>query len=154
MKTNWFLFALLLLAIALPVRAGESPVVIENAWVRAVPPGSPATAAYMTIVNTGDTPLILTGGTAAIAKMVRPMITVKKTVNGKEVIGMELVESLKIPAGGKAILKPGGDHIMIMEMSEHPAPGSTLKLTLRFEPGNLGVELNLPVSRTAPESRK
>lgn len=153
MKTKYLLFTLCFIAAGLSALAGEAPVTVEKAWVRAVPPGSPATAAYMTITNNTDETLNLTGGSTAIANMVHPMITVKKTVDGKEVSGMELVEKLEIAAGAKAILKPGGDHIMIMEMTSQPSPGSTMELTLQFEPGNHRIELELPVSRTAPVSK-
>ena len=144
---------------SLSALAVEPPITVEGAWLRAVPPGSPATAAYMTITNNGSETLSLTGGLSKIAKIVSPMVTVKRTVDGVEVSGMELVEGLEIPAGGKVVLKPGGDHLMFMEMTEQPAPGSTVVVRLQFKPEDperdfVEIDLELPVSRNEPELRK
>jgi copper(I)-binding protein len=136
---------------AIQSHAEEPPVKIEKAWIRAVPPISSDTAAYMTIVNTGKEPLKLTGGSTPIATMVHAMITTRKMERGTEVFGMELVDGIKIPAGGRAVLAPKGDHIMIMNMTSHPKAGETVKLTLRFDPGGREITLNLPVSNTQPE---
>ena len=129
----------------------ETPVEIENAWVRAVPPGSTATAAYMRIRNPKSTPIMLTAAKVSFAEIVRPMITVRKEVDGKEVSGMEFVDALEIPAHGEAILEPGGDHLMFMKMTAVPAAGDITEVTLIFEPGATEVTIEMPVSRTAPE---
>jgi copper(I)-binding protein len=134
----------------LSAASAESPVEIENGWVRAVPPGAPATAAYMVIRNLGDAPLELTGGEVSFAETVKPMITLTKEVDGKEVRGMELVDALDIPAHGETLLEPGGDHLMLMKMVRVPAPGEIVEVTLIFEPGAERVTIKLPVSRTAP----
>ena len=107
------------------------------------------TAAYMTLTNTGKKPLKLTGGSTPIAKMVHTMITTRKKQNGKEAFGMEIVDGINIPAGGRAVLAPSGDHVMIMGMTSHPKAGETVKLTLRFEPGAREITLDVPVA-TAP----
>jgi copper(I)-binding protein len=147
-----FLIAGLAILLALAAaRAGEIPVEIKDAWVRAVPPGSPATAAYMRISNTGDIPLKLSGGRASFAGVVKPMITIRKKVDGKEVSGMELVDALIIPARGETILEPGGDHLMLMKMTGVPAPGETVKVTLIFDPGATEVSIMMPVFRMAPK---
>ncbi len=121
------------------------PLKVTEAWVRAVPPVADGTAAFMTLVNDGDMPLRLTGGSTPIAKSVAPMITTKKEVSGTEVVGMEGVDALVVPAHGRCELKPGGNHLMIMGLVAHPKAGDTIKLTLRFDPGGKEITLDVPV---------
>lgn len=130
--------------------AGEPPVKIEQGWVRAVPPSSSDSVAYMTLVNTSDQPLRLTGGSTPAAEIVMPMVTTKKTMNGQEVIGMKRVDELIIPAHGQLTLSPDGDHLMLMTLKEHPKPGEKVKLTLHFEPGGKEVTTALPVALNKP----
>lgn len=117
---------------------------IEEAWVRAVPPSSKATAAFMTIVNKSAHPVSISGGTCPIAGEVKPMITTKQADG---VMGMAFVESFSIPAQGKRILEPGGDHIMLMKLTEVPKAGSTVTMVLKTESdGKAGkISLELPV---------
>ncbi len=132
------------------ILAGEPPVKITDGWVRAVPPSSSDTAAYMVLTNESGKAVRLTGGSSPIAQMVMPMVTTKKMVDGKEVMGMENVDSLIVPAGGRLMLSPGGDHLMLMTLKEHRKPGEKVKLTLHFEPGGGELTLELPVSMTQP----
>ena len=130
--------------------AGEPPVKIEQGWVRAVPPSSSDSVAYMTLLNTADQPLRLTGGKTPIAEMVMPMLTTKKTVNGQEVVGMKEVAELVIPAHGRLTLTPDDAHLMLMTLKEHPKPGDKVTLTLRFEPGAKTLTTELPVALNKP----
>ena len=130
--------------------ADEPPVRIEQGWVRAVPPSSSDTVAYMTLVNTSDQPLRLTGGNSPSAEMVMPMVTTKKTVSGQEIVGMKAVDELTIPAHGQLTFTPEGAHLMLMTLKEHPKPGDKLKLTLHFEPGGKELTTELAVALNKP----
>ena len=135
------IFGTLLLSCALSY-AGD--IKIEDAWIRAVPPSSKATAAFMTIVNKTDHPVIVTGGTCPIAGEIKPMITTKQA---EGVMGMAFVDSFSIPAKGKRTLEPGGDHLMLMKLTEVPKAGSTVPLVLKTDSeGKTGsISLDLPV---------
>ncbi len=111
--------------------AGE--LKIENPWIRAVPPGSKATAAFMTLSNSGEEKVVITGGVTPVAREVKPMITTKSKVDGQEVMGMEFVESFSVDPGKKRVLEPGGDHIMLMKLKSVPKAGETVALTLKIE---------------------
>jgi hypothetical protein len=113
--------------------AGE--IKIENPWIRAVPPSSGATAAFMTIANHSDKTVTVTGGSTPVAREVKPMVTTKSKVNGQEVMGMEFVDSFTVEAGKKRVLEPGADHIMLMKLKEVPKAGSVVPLTLEIEAG-------------------
>jgi periplasmic copper chaperone A len=117
---------------------------IEDPWIRAVPPSSKATAAFMTLVNKTDKPVLVTSGTCPIAGEIRPMITTKQADG---VMGMAFVESFSVPAHGRRVLEPGGDHIMLMKLKEVPKAGSVVSLVLTTESGGEKwyVRLEIPV---------
>ena len=63
----------ILLASVMPLTAvaqesGQDTVLeIENAWVRALPPGQPNTAAYLTLVNRGEVAVVVESASADVA---------------------------------------------------------------------------------------
>jgi copper(I)-binding protein len=137
-----FVTALLLSQTALA--SDPLPIKIEDGWVRAVPPSVTDTAAFMRIENTGDTPLRLTGGNCSIAGMGMLMKTTRQMVQGVEVLGMGGLDFIDIPPHSGHILKPGGDHLMLMNITSHPHPGDLVTVTLEFDPGHQTVTVQLP----------
>jgi copper(I)-binding protein len=140
MKPSLFFLFAVGLALPLAALAGEpaSPITITNARVRAVPPISGETAAFMVIINDADQPVRLIGASASIADLTAPMITTREERDGKTVLGMKVVPFLEVPAHGKLELKPGGDHLMLMDLKSTPKEGETVRLTLRFQPAAPG----------------
>lgn len=128
------------------LNAQELPLKVDGAWIQAVPDSASATAAYMTLTNFGKTPLELLGARTSVAERIEPMITTK---GESGMVGMERVPSLPIQAGGKLILQPGGNHLMIMDLKQHPSPGDKVKITLLINPGTRELELDVPVSKQA-----
>jgi periplasmic copper chaperone A len=126
-------------------------VKIEKPWLQAVPPIADTSAAYMKITNLGSAPLKLIGALSPIATRIEPMITNRQERNGQEIMGMQSVSNLEIPGGGTLVLKPGGDHLMIMGLRSHPKEGERVKLTLRFAPGDQQLDLELPVLKQEPK---
>jgi periplasmic copper chaperone A len=66
---------------------------------------------------------------------------------------MRAVPMLDIPAGGTVELKPGGYHLMLMDLKQALPVGSTVPVTLMFKDGKGAesrVEVKLPVAATAP----
>lgn len=122
-------------------------VEVQDAWIRAVPPSSGATAAFMIIANKGEQPATLIEGKTPLSPEVKPMITTKKKIDGREVMGMEFVRSFTIAPHEKRILEPGGDHMMLMKLKKIPSRGDNVPLTLIFESGGKReeVHLNVPV---------
>lgn len=146
MKTSPCLILLGILLLATSAPAAPPSVEVEKPWIFAVPPGAKDTAAFMTLVNTGKTPVRLTGGSSPTATRVAPMITTKS--EGR--MGMADVPYIEIPAGGRAVLKPGGDHLMIYGLKAPLKAGQTIKLTLTLDPGG-SLTLEVPVSRLEPK---
>ena len=63
------------------------------------------------------------GGTASL----------HETTSDNGIMRMRSVETLSIPAGGEVALKPGGIHIMLMDVPSGLRKGDTLPLRLRFK---------------------
>jgi copper(I)-binding protein len=143
-----FLFLCCISSIAV---AGNTPIKIEGAWLQAVPPVAEATAAYMRITNLGQTPLQLVGASSSVATKIEPMITTRSNRNGQEIMGMEGVEHLEIPAGGILELKPGGSHLMVMGLVSHPKEGDHVRFSVRFAPGNQQIDVDVPVLQQEPK---
>jgi periplasmic copper chaperone A len=143
-----FLFLCCISSVAI---AGNRPIKIEGAWLQAVPPVADATAAYMKITNLGQTPLQLVGASSPIAAKIEPMITTRSNRNGQEIMGMEGVEHLEIPAGGVLELKPGGNHLMVMGLVSHPKEGDHVRFSVRFAPGDQQIDVDVAVLRQEPK---
>lgn len=143
MTQTRFLFALpaLLLANAL-----HADVVVEDAWVRGLPPGVANASAYMTLTNTGSEEVVLTGATSPIAGSV----LLHETMDHGGMLHMAHVATLTIPAAGTVKLESGGTHLMLMELSETPVPGTAVELTLTFGDGSTQT-LSLPVRSVLDE---
>jgi len=65
---------------------------------------------------------------------------------------MRQVESIVLPAGTSVILKPGGYHVMLLDLVDPLKEGDLLNLTLVFEKaGAIEVEATIePVGATGP----
>jgi copper(I)-binding protein len=125
----------------------ESHVVIDNAWVRAMPPTQSSTAGYLTVFNGGDSVVQI------IAASLTPVADVEMH-NSIEVDGlmrMERIHKVKLGPGEKIDFTPGGKHLMIMGLDKMPAPGDTVELCLEFDTGQV-VCAQADVRRAAPGS--
>ncbi|MDZ7783080.1 MAG: copper chaperone PCu(A)C [Halioglobus sp.] len=120
----------LLLALPAGSHAGTLPE-LTGAWVRALPPTQSVTAAYLTVSNTGDTDLVVTGATADVAGAVE--IHTSREVDG--MLRMEQLQSLRIAAGEAVELAPGGAHLMLLDLERMPAPGQSVRLCLQLASG-------------------
>ena len=142
-----FLFALLVLNAPALLADEQVTIMVQHPWMRAVPDVMDSTAVYMTLVNSGSTPAELVGGSTSIAGSVAPMITTKQGEGSKQTLGMQGVDSLKIPAHGTLVLEPDGNHLMVMGLKEHPKEGTQVDFTIKLEPGDHEIHLTIPVSR-------
>ncbi len=98
---------------------------VEDAWVRWLPVGLPM-GGYMTLRNTGMTPLRLTGARSASYGMVM----LHQTVSEGGMDRMLHVDAVTIPAGGTLRFAPGGYHLMLMHGAAAVKPGTTVQIEL------------------------
>jgi len=133
MRTALLLFTLF----ASPAMA---QITIADAWSRATAPGAKIAAGYMTVKNAGKTPDKLISAISPAAEKVETHVTVKEG----DIFRMREVKGYDIPAGGSFELKPGGAHLMLVNVKAPLKEGEKVPLTLRFEhAGQVKTELQV-----------
>ena len=141
------LFRTGLLAAALLSANAWAQVKIEQAWTRATVQGQKATGAFMKI--TANQPLQL----VAVSSPVAGVAEIHEMKMEGNVMKMRALPALDLPAGQAVELKPGGHHLMLMDLKAPLAPNSSVSLTLTFKDAK-GVQsqqqLSLPVSSGMP----
>lgn len=143
---------MLLFAISQPLWAHEfkaDELEIVHPWSRATPDGARVAAGYVLIRNNGSQPDRLVSATGEIAG--RTEIH-EMAVDANGVMTMRPVEGVEIPAGGEAELKPGGYHIMFLDLSQGPKEGESFKGALTFERAGT-VEVDFEVEAMGGGSR-
>ncbi|WP_312564629.1 copper chaperone PCu(A)C [Diaphorobacter sp.] len=107
--------------------AAHAQVTVQDAWVRATVPQQKATGAFMRLTAAQDARLVSANSPVAGVTEVHEM----KLVDN--VMKMRPLPALDLPAGQAVELKPGGYHIMLLDLKQPVAQGSTVPLTLVFE---------------------
>ena len=102
-------------------------VKIDNPWVRATVTGQKATGAFMTLTAQDGARLTNVSSPAAGLAEVHEM-----AMQG-DVMKMRAVSELELPAGKAVELKPGGYHVMLLDLKAPLAADSTVPLTLTFK---------------------
>ncbi|MGD8909501.1 MAG: copper chaperone PCu(A)C [Chromatiales bacterium] len=139
--SSLLLVALMLLGGAVSAQVVDE-VVIDGAYVRAVPPGQPNSAAFMKVSNKGGAAHALVAGSSPAAAVVE--LHTHTMEDG--MMRMRQVEKIDLPAGETVSLEPGGLHVMLIGLQQKLAPEKTIPLTLRFEDGS-EVSLQVPVRK-------
>lgn len=116
--------------VALAHDVAVGPLKIDHPWTRATPAGAKVAGGYLTIQNTGTAPDRLVGGSSEIAGR----IEIHEMAVKDGVMTMRPLDSgLEVKPGDKAELKPGGYHIMFMDLKRPLKEGEAVKGTLQFE---------------------
>jgi periplasmic copper chaperone A len=139
-------FALVMTPLAaLPAQAADydvGSIHIAQPWSRATPKGATTAAAYMTITNKGTAPdrVNCVSSDASAQCQIHTM----DMENG--VMKMRPVEGgLEIKPGETVTLKPGGLHVMFIDLKHPLMQGKTVEATLKFD--NAGtIEVDYPVA--------
>ncbi|MDO8320290.1 copper chaperone PCu(A)C [Rhodoferax sp.] len=148
MKFKSLMTAVALAATALGALAADQGVEVQSAWARATVKGQMATGAFMTLTAKEDTTLVGVASSVAGVAQVHEMKMDAGVMKMAEVKG-----GLVLPAGKAVELKPGGYHLMLMDLKAPLAKDSSVPVTLLFKDAK-GVEskleLTLPVAVMAP----
>lgn len=115
---------------------------VDDLHVRAVPPVSTTTAAFMVLHNDGDEDRSLVGASTPAAGVAE----LHNHVNVDGVMQMRQVEAIPVPAGEHVSLAPGGYHLMLIDLAAPLHEGDELSLTLTFDEGE-SLTLDAPVRR-------
>lgn len=131
---------------ALPAFAGNTKIMIEDAYARSAGKSAHAGAAFMTIVNMGDEDDRLIAASSDIAKLVELHTHIESDAGVMRMVEVE--EGFVIPAGGSHALARGGDHVMFMGLTRSMNQGDTVTVTLTFEKaGEMVVEIPVDLER-------
>lgn len=123
---------------------------IGHPWSRPTPPGTPMGVGYLTVTNTGDTKVTLTGAKTPRAGGV----SIHETRMRDGVMTMKpLKQGLTIPAGETVELKPHSYHLMLEKLPEPLTEGERIPLTLQFN-GDQTVQVELTVEPLGYEGMK
>lgn len=119
----------------------QAQLSIEHAQVRAMPPGLPNTAAFLSITNQSNSEVRLVEATSSAAKKAEFHSHSK---DEKGVMRMAKEPCVDIPAGETFIFESGGHHIMLMGLNKTLMPGDVIPLTLEDSNGKK-YNFSLPV---------
>ena len=135
-------------ATLLSTAALAQTVEVKDAWVRATVQGQKATGAFMQLTAKDKAQLVSVSSPVAGVAKVHAM-----KMDG-DVMTMRAVQGgLDLPAGEAVDLKPGGFHVMLMDLKTPLVKGTTVPLTLVFKDSKgtqFKTELKVPVSVAAP----
>lgn len=139
-KTPFSAFAIAMAL--LTATAAHAQVTVQDAWVRASVPNQKATGAFMRLNAAKSTRLVSVSSPAA------PLAEIHEMKMEGDVMKMREVPAIDLPAGKAVDLKPGGYHVMLMDLPKPVKEGDTVPLTLVFE-GQDGKRESLEVKAQA-----
>jgi periplasmic copper chaperone A len=108
--------------------ASERTLTIQDVWARSESPGQNS-AAYLQISNSGDDADSLTGAESGVAESTE----IHEVISHDNVMQMQEVDQVEIPAGETINLEPGGHHVMLFGLTDDLEVGDEIELTLVFE---------------------
>ena len=115
-------------------------VEVDGAWSRATAPGAKVGAGYMVLRNKSSSADRLLGASSPAAARVETHIVEKQG----EVMRMREVKGYDVPAKGSFELKPGGPHLMLVDIKRQLKEGEKLPVVLRFQnAGEVKAELEV-----------
>jgi copper(I)-binding protein len=105
----------------------QAQLIIKDAWVRATVASQKATGAFMQLQSVQDARLV------AVQSPVAGVVEVHEMAMDGGIMKMRAVSSLALPAGQGVELKPGGLHIMLMDLKGQVREGDAVPVTLVVE---------------------
>ena len=105
----------------------QAPVHVEQAWARASVAGQTSSGGFLQI--TAQAPMRLVGASTPAAQHSE----LHEMHVEDDVMRMRPVDSLELPAGQAVALKPGGHHLMFMQLLEPLQEGNTISVTLKLQ---------------------
>jgi len=107
--------------------SAHAQVDITSAWARSTVPGQGGTGAFMTIVAKEGGKLV------GVASPVAGVVELHEMAMENNVMKMRAIPSLDLPAGREVQLKPGGYHVMLLDLKRPLKVGEKVKIELRLE---------------------
>jgi copper(I)-binding protein len=120
--------------------ANIGSIKIENAYTRATVPGQQVAGGFMKIENKGAADQLISASSPAAGE-----VQLHEMAMDGNVMKMRQVKDIAVPAGGAVELKPGGLHLMFMNIKAPLAAGQTVPVKLKFAKAG-EVEVKMPVN--------
>jgi copper(I)-binding protein len=137
-------------AFAQDYKAG--PITVTQPWSRATPKGATVGGGYLKITNTGTAPDRLVGGSTDAAKRFEVH---EMSMDGGVMKMRALPNGVEIAPGATVEFKPGGYHVMFVDLAKPLAKGGTVKAQLIFEKaGKLDVEFTVEAIGASPKQHR
>jgi len=119
---------LALLLIALPVASVQAQsAAVKDPWVRTTVPKQKSSSVYMEITGFRAARLI------EASSPVAGVVEIHEMSMENNIMRMRAVPALDLPSGVPVSLRPGGFHIMLMDLRVHIREGDTIPLSLVIE---------------------
>ena len=117
-------------------------VTVADPWVRGTVAQQRATGAFMTLTAPAGARLVEARSPMA------GVVEIHEMTMDNNVMRMRQVPMLELPAGKAVELKPGGYHVMLMDLKQPMKTGESVPITLVFEDKDrkrLTVDIQAPV---------
>ena len=122
-------------------------VEVKDAWARTTVPGQKASGAFMKLTAREGTRLV--GASSPVAGVTE----VHEMKMEGDIMRMRAIAGLDLPAGQTVELKPGGYHVMLLDLKVALRKDSSIPLTLVFKDAKgteSKLEVSVPVLSMAP----
>jgi len=114
-------------SMAILASTANAQVTVKDAWVRATVPQQQATGAFMQLSAAKDSKLV------SASSPLTPVVEVHEMAMQDNVMRMRQIPAVELPAGKAVDLKPGGYHVMLLDLKQQVKEGDTVPITLVFE---------------------
>ena len=124
----------------LSLSAAPRGIEISEPWARQPNPAHTMGAGYLKITNHRSGPVTLTGASSSAAGVVE----LHEMITADGIMSMRQVKTIPIAPGVTVELRPGGLHLMLIDLTRTLQLGETIDATLRFDDGSTR-QIQLPV---------
>ena len=134
---------------ALGAFGAQAQTTVKDPWVRGTVAGQKATGMFAQITSASGGKLV------SASSPVAGVVEVHEMVMDGNVMKMRAVTGLELPAGKAVELKPGGYHVMLMDLKQELKTGESVPVTLVIEGAGgkrESVEVKAPVKALADSS--
>ena len=129
---------------AIAQNASVGSIKIENAYTRATAPGQQVAGGFLKIENKGAADQLISASSPVAGE-----VQLHEMAMEGNVMKMRQVKDIAVPANGAVELKPGGLHLMFMNIKAPLAAGESVPVKLKFAKAG-EVEIKVPVNAMGP----
>ena len=115
------------LALLLAAAGAQAQTTVKDPWVRGTVAQQKATGMFAQITSASG------GKVLSASSPVAGVVEIHEMVMEGSTMRMRAVPALELPAGQAVELKPGGYHVMLMDLKQQMKPGDIVSVTLVIE---------------------